>query len=196
VEQENQNRAVEEAQLSGSAQPSLWREIAETVLPAAAIALVIYLFLGRTYSVDGQSMEPNLHNRQRLIVDLVSYRFRIPKRGEIIVFDTPNHASTTPLIKRVVAIAGDTIEIQEGGVYINGGRLDEPYLMEPTLGIFPLTLIPEEHVFVLGDNRNNANDSRAFGAVPLGNILGRAWVRYWPPADVGLLKVPLAFSTL
>lgn len=176
---------------------NVWREILETILPALCIAWAVYLFLARTITVQGQSMEPNLHEQQRVIVDLVSYRFRSPERGEIIVFDVPESVSKIPLIKRVVGIPGDTIETKEGAAYLNGQRLDEPYLRETTLGRMPPRVVPEGHVFVLGDNRNRANDSRRLGMVPYEDIVGRAWISYWPPEDVGLVKLPLAtFSEL
>ncbi len=178
---------------------SMWQELVETILPALSIALVIYFFLGRTITVQGQSMEPNLHGQQRLIVDLVSYRFRPPERGEIIVFDVSESVSDIPLIKRLIGVPGDTIEVRGGAVYLNGQRLDEPYLSEMTRGQMSPRTVPEGHVFVLGDNRNRANDSRRFGTVPYGDIVGRAWMSYWPPEDIGLLQLPLAtfseFST-
>jgi len=187
----------EEANSSGKRDLNVWQELVETILPAVSIALVVYFFLARTITVQGQSMEPNLHGQQRLIVDLVSYRFRPPERGEIIVFDVPESVSEIPLIKRVVGIPGDTVETKQGAAYLNGQRLDEPYLKEMTLGRMTPRLVPEGHVFVLGDNRNHANDSRYFGMVPYDDIIGRAWISYWPPEDVGLLKLPLAtFSEL
>ena len=185
---------IDQDELAAPALPTrgFWRELIDTVLPAVAIALVIHLFLARTYGVHGQSMVPNLHDHQRLIVDLVSYHLRPPDRGEIVVFDVPEQISDIPLIKRVVGIPGDTVEVKGGAVYVNGRRLDEPYLSEQTLGQMALRTVPEGHVFVLGDNRNYANDSRAFGVVPFEDIVGRAWIRYWPPADIGVLELPLA----
>ena len=187
----------EKSDASGAQNINVWREIVETILPALCIALMIYLFLGRTITVKGQSMEPNLHGQQRLIIDLVSHRFRPPQRGEIIVFDVPESVSEIPLIKRIMGIPGDTVETKQGAAYLNGQRLNEPYLAEMTLGRMTPRLVPEGHVFVLGDNRNHANDSRYFGMVPYDHIIGRAWVSYWPIEDVGLLKLPLAtFSEL
>ena len=195
--QEGVSWGHEEAVPSSARNLSVWRELVETILPALCIALTIYLFLGRTITVKGQSMEPNLHGKQRLIVDLVSYRFRSPQRGEIIVFGVPESVSEIPLIKRIVGIPGDTVETRQGAAYLNNQRLDEPYLAEMTLGRMTPRLVPEGHVFVLGDNRNHANDSRYFGMVPYDHIIGRAWISYWPIEDVGLLKLPLAtFSEL
>lgn len=162
-----------------------WDEIVRTFLPAIAIVLAVNLFLAQPRTVHGESMEPNLHEYERVIVDLVTYRFRAPERGEIIVLKLPN-SHTDPLIKRVVGLPGDTIEIRDGKVYINDALLDEPYLTQDTPGHVARQLVPEEHVFVLGDNRGASNDSRYFGVVPYEDILGRAWLRYWPPAEVGL----------
>lgn len=173
--------------------PSGWRvtlkswldEIVHTFLPAIAIVLAINLFLAQPRTVHGESMEPNLHEEERVIIDLVTYRFRDPQRGEIIVLKLPN-SHTDPLIKRVVGLPGDTIEITNGKVYINDELLSEPYLNQDTPGQVARQIVPEEHVFVLGDNRGSSNDSRYFGMVPYENILGRAWLRYWPPSEIGV----------
>jgi signal peptidase I len=137
--------------------------------------------------VHGQSMEPHLHENQRVIVEMLSYHFRIPQRGEIVVLNLPDRHSD-PLIKRVIGLPGETVEIRSGAVYIDGRKLDEPYLTQATTGHMPPTLVPEESVFVMGDNRQQSNDSRYFGPVPLENLIGRAWVSYWPPEDVGLFR--------
>jgi signal peptidase I len=168
--------------------PSWWQELVETFLPAVAIVLAINLFLAQPRTVHGQSMEPNLHENQRVIVDLVSYRLRSPQRGEIIVLNVPQRQSGDPLIKRVIGLPGDTIEIKGGAVLVNGVMLEEPYLNQATLGNMPAQIVPEAHVFVLGDNRGSSNDSRYFGMVSYEDIIGRAWLRYWPPAEVGLFK--------
>lgn len=132
-------------------------------------------------------MEPNLHNNQRLIIEKISYRFREPERGDIIVLRRP-YRSSEPLIKRVIGLPGDTIEVRDGHVSINRNWYREPYLDQATLGSMAPTLVPEEHVFVLGDNRQASNDSRAFGFVPYSDIIGRAWLRYWPPSEMGFVS--------
>ena len=162
------------------------RELLESVLPALVIVLVVNIFLAQATRVEGQSMEPNLHDSQRLIIEKISYRFHPPRRGDIVVLRRPNK-SPEPLIKRVIGLPGETVEIKEGRVYINGEPLDEPYLNQATLGDMMLQLVPEEHVFVLGDNRRASNDSRSFGMVPLDDIIGRAWIRYWPLSEAGFL---------
>jgi len=171
----------------GSSTVKSWlREMVESVLPALVIVLVVNVFLAQATRVEGQSMEPNLHNNERLIVEKISYRFRSPSRGDIVVLRRP-YRSSEPLIKRVVGMPGDTVEVKNGQVFINGEALNEPYLDQPTWGAIALTVVPEEHVFVLGDNRRASNDSRAFGFVSYNDIIGRAWVRYWPPQEIGVL---------
>lgn len=162
------------------------REILETVLPALLIVLVVNLFLAQATRVEGQSMEPNLHNNQRLIIEKVSYHFHPPRRGDIVVIKLPSRHSD-PLIKRVVGLPGETIEIRDGYVYINGKILVEPYLEQLTFGNVSPHVIAPEHVFVLGDNRGASNDSRSFGEVKISYIVGRAWFRYWPLDEIGFL---------
>ncbi len=160
------------------------RELVESVLPALVIVLIVNVFLAQATRVEGQSMEPNLHNDERLIIEKVSYRFHGPHRGDIIVLKRP-YRSSEPLIKRVVGLPGDIIEIKDGKVYVNGEPYNEPYLDQATWGTIAPTVVPEEHVFVLGDNRRASNDSRAFGVVPYSDIIGHAWLRYWPLDDIG-----------
>jgi len=162
------------------------REVLETILPAILIAILINLFLAQPTRVHGQSMEPNLHSDQRLVVEKVSYRLHGPRRGDVVVFSVPQQSEEL-LIKRIIGLPGETVEIREGQVYINDTPLDEPYLDQETRGHFEPRVVPPLHVFVLGDNRSFSNDSRAFDAVPIKSILGRAWFSYWPPKDLGLL---------
>ncbi len=160
-------------------------ELADTFLPAVAIVLVVNLLLAQPRTVHGQSMEPCLHENERVIIDLISLHWREPRRGEIVVLRLPNRRSD-PLIKRVIGLPGDAVEIRGGKVLVNGEVLDEPYLDQATSGHMPPEVVPEAHVFVLGDNRSASNDSRYFGMVPYENILGRAWLRYWPPSEIEL----------
>lgn len=164
------------------------RESVETILPAIVIAILINLLLAQPTRVHGLSMEPSLHTDQRLVVEKVSYRLHGPRRGDIVVFKIPNQSDEL-LIKRVVGLPGETVEIHDGSVYIDGVLLNEPYLDQETRGRFEPITVPPLHVFVLGDNRNFSNDSRAFGAVPIKDILGRAWLSYWPLSDVGILDL-------
>lgn len=163
------------------------RDLLEAVLPALVIVLVINVFLAQATRVEGQSMEPNLRSSQRLVIEKMSYRLRPPRRGDIVVVRRPQRPAD-PLIKRVVALPGETIEIKEGRVYIEGTPLDERYLDQATWGAMPPKLVPEGHVFVMGDNRGSSNDSRVFGVVPFDDLVGRAWLRYWPPQSIGLVE--------
>jgi len=163
------------------------REIAETVIPAVVIALVINLFLAQATQVLGQSMEPNLHTAQRVVVEKVTYRFlHGPRRGDIVVIDLPEQ--TEMLIKRVVGLPGETIEVRGGEVYIEGERLEEPWMVKPGGGNYGPQIIPPLHVFVIGDNRGASNDSRNFGPVPIEHVVGHAWFSYWPMEHVGFIE--------
>ncbi len=162
------------------------REVLETIIPAVIIALVINLFLAQATQVYGQSMEPNLHHSQRLVVEKISYRFHGPRRGDVVVLKSPQNGSEL-LIKRVIGLPGETVTIHDGLVYIDGVPLAEPYLTQGTAGYVEPTVVPPLHVYVLGDNRSFSNDSRSFGPVPLENIVGRAWFSYWPVDQVGFV---------
>jgi signal peptidase I len=163
------------------------REVLETVLPAILIALLINVFVGQATRVEGQSMEPNLHTNQRLVVEKVSYRFHGPQRFDVVVLKMPSQGDEL-LIKRIVGLPGETVEIRDGLVYINGESLDEPFVSGNTRpGREGHITVPPLHVYVLGDNRDHSNDSRSFGPVPIENIVGRAWISYWPPENLGLV---------
>ena len=163
------------------------RESLESIIPAVIIVLLINAFLAQATRVEGQSMEPSLHDNQRLIIEKVSYRLRPPERGEIVVLQIEGRQSA-PLIKRVIGLPGETVEIHDGKVYVNGKALEEPYLSYMTYGSMPPREVPAEHVFLLGDNRSASNDSRFFGMVPFDQIVGRAWLRYWPLDEAGFVE--------
>jgi len=168
----------------------LWRwllELGETILPAIVIAVLINLFLAQATRVYGHSMEPSLHTEQRLVVEKLSYRLHGPHRQDVVVLRMPERGPEL-LIKRVIALPGETIEIRDGNVYIDGVVLQEPYLSHETRGTYGPTTIPEGHIFVMGDNRGASNDSRVFGPVPLDRVVGRAWLSYWPPDLLGMVK--------
>jgi signal peptidase I len=162
------------------------REIGETVVPAVIIALFINLFLAQATQVLGQSMEPTLHSSQRVVIEKVSYRLHGPRRGDIIVIDSPDQSEM--LIKRVVGLPGETIEVDNGQVLIDGELLDETWTSRQGGGHFGPQTIPPLHVFVLGDNRGASNDSRNFGPVPIDDIVGQAWISYWPPGELGFVE--------
>jgi signal peptidase I len=163
------------------------REILETIIPAVLVALLINLFLAQATWVYGQSMEPTLHTYQRLVIEKISYHLHPPRRGDVVVLKLPEPVTRDMLIKRVVGLPGETIEIRDGKVWINGVALTEKYLAVSTLGSMAARVVPEGTVFVLGDNRGQSNDSRYFGPVALDQIVGHAVFSYWPPGAIGLL---------
>jgi signal peptidase I len=162
------------------------RELVETIIPALLIALAINFFVAQPTLVRGYSMEPTLHQEERLLVEKVSYRFHQPQRGDIVVLKVAQEP--IPLVKRVIGLPGETVEIRQGKVYVNGQHLDEPYLRQTPYGNMPARPVPAGSIFVLGDNRNNSNDSRYFGVVPLDDVVGKAWLRYWPLEQIGLVR--------
>ena len=162
-------------------------ELGETVLPAIVIAVLINLFLAQATRVYGSSMEPNLHTDQRLVVEKVSYRLRKPHRGDVVVLRMPERGPEL-LIKRIVALPNETIEIRNGRVSIDGTILDEPYLSQRTNGTYGPLTVPESQVFVMGDNRGASNDSRVFGPISVERVVGRAWISYWPIEYLGVVQ--------
>jgi signal peptidase I len=162
------------------------REIGETVIPAVVIALFINLFLAQATQVLGQSMEPTLHSSQRVVIEKVSYLLHGPRRGDIVVINSSDQSEM--LIKRVVGLPGESVEVRNGQVFINGELLDEPWTHRQGGGQFGPRTVPPLHVFVLGDNRGASNDSRNFGPVPIDDIVGQAWISYWPPEEVGFVE--------
>ena len=168
----------------------VFREVLETMIPAVIIALLINLLLAQATRVYGQSMEPNLHTDQRLVVEKISYSrwwpVGGPQRGDVVVFRVDPNSDL--LIKRVIGLPGDRVEIRAGQVYINGEPLGEVYITGPTYGDYGPVDVPPLYIFVLGDNRGFSNDSRAFGALSLESVIGRAWLSYWPPDQWGLVR--------
>jgi signal peptidase I len=162
-------------------------ELGETVLPAIVIAVLINLFLAQATRVYGSSMEPNLHTDQRLVVEKLSYRLHEPRRGDVVVLRLPERGPEL-LIKRVIALPGETIEVRDGQVLVDGVSLVEPYLTQQTRGQYGPVGVPAGYIFVMGDNRGASNDSRVFGPVEQSRIVGRAWVSYWPPVDLGFIE--------
>lgn len=157
------------------------REWAETLVVALLVALVIRTFVVQVYLVEGPSMEPTLHTNERVFVNKLVYRFRQPKPGEIIVLQDPNRPQRE-LIKRVIAVGGETIEIKKGIVFVNGQALKEPFIntaIKNTTDMPPVT-VNENQVFVMGDNRGMSFDSRALGAVAVNKIDGKAFFMFWP----------------
>jgi len=177
-------------------------ETAETLVVSFAIFIVVYWFLAQPFEVNGDSMLINFENGEHLITDKISYRFKEPQRGEVIVFQYPK-VERFDYIKRIIGLPNESIEIINGNVYIynqefpEGYQLEEPYLyeQEKTEGrsFIPedrKMIIPEGNYVVMGDNRGNSSDSREWGFVPRDNIVGRAFFRYWPPQALAVIESP------
>lgn len=183
---------TEESTSSGRPTGNSWlktlREWVETIVVALLIAFVVRTFVVQVYKVDGESMEPTLHHEERLLVNKFSYWIGEPQPGDIVVLQDPSRTNRE-LIKRVVAVAGETIEVRDGVVYIDGRPLDEPYKndMYTQYPDTPPVEVPEGTVFVMGDNRANSHDSRYpdRGPIPIDSIVGRAFVIVWPIGSIG-----------
>ena len=152
-----------------------------SIVVAVALAMFIRTFIVELYVVDGPSMRPTLESEERLVVNKFIYRFRPPEKGEVLVFQYPRDPSRD-FIKRVIATPGDTIEIREGRVLVNDQLLTEDYILEKTRSEYPKSTVPEGRIFVMGDNRNNSEDSRfaEVGFVPYDLIKGKAMIVVWP----------------
>jgi signal peptidase I len=176
-------------------------EIVETLVLTLVIFLVIQTFIAQPYRVEQMSMEQTLEPDQYVLVDKLTPRFDTYKRGDIVVFNPPTNwtqAKNTPFIKRVIGVGDDRIEIREDGrVYVNGVALDEPYLFKVDGEAQPTTItdqsewtVPKGALFVMGDHRASSADSRAFGTIEVSDVIGRAWLRYWPFNTFGVLQTP------
>ena len=165
------------------------------VVGAVVAALLVKTFLFQAFRIPSESMVPTLLVGDRVLVNKLSYRLHEVHRGDVVVFSRPDQledpSGTEPedLIKRVVAVAGDTVVARDGVLYVNNQPLVEPYVQEGT-GTFRLdeaVTVPEGQVFVMGDNRENSQDSRYFGPIPTESIIGRAFVRMFPFSRFGSL---------
>lgn len=175
------------------------REIIGTLLLVVVIFFLLQITV-QSFVIVGSSMEPNLQERQRILINKVVYAFHEPERGDVIVFHPPNNPQTD-YIKRIIGLPGESIEIKQGMVYIHKDGnilpLDEPYIEGPLTRTFNGDPIPQDEYFVLGDNRNNSTDSRSGWTVKREDIIGKAWLSIWPPGLVPnySLEEQLARST-
>lgn len=164
---------------------TFFREILITLILAVVIFFLIQATV-QTFVVVGASMEPSFQDGQRLLVNKAVYYLHEPERGDVIVFQAVDHRQTD-YIKRTIALPGDTVEVKKGAVYVNGSQLDEPYIKNPPNYTIKQQEVPENNYFVLGDNRNNSDDSHNGWVVPRQNIIGKAWLSIWPPNECGLV---------
>lgn len=191
---------------------SVLREILETLSLALLVFLIMQLFW-RNFWVEGQSMEPNIHDGQFVVVNHIVYSqsrpvtmlrrtigrsaagsrlldsiFHAPRRGDIIVFDPPVRGETNDYIKRVIGLPGDKVEVRQGRVYINDQILREPYILAGQPSSWGPAYVGLGELFVLGDNRGNSSDSRSFGMLSQKSVVGQAWLCYWPPRYWGPIE--------
>lgn len=155
-------------------------EFIKTLVVAFILAELIMTSVAQAFQVEQYSMEPSLMPHDRVIVNKFLYYFRPPRPGEIVVLRPPIDPGRS-YIKRVVAVAGQTVKIEDGRVYVDGSPLREPYIQVVTRGRYGPKIVPPHEIFVLGDNRGNSEDSRSFGFVPMRNVTGEAMLIYWPP---------------
>ena len=204
--------------------PNIMRDLAE-MIPISLLIFFVVRALIPSYWVEGESMQPTLQNQERVLVNKalyysydanffrklvdpnvpadMHYLFHGPQRGDIIVFQAPVQDQQN-FIKRVIAVAGETVEIRKDtdptgdpnrdcggcGVYVNGVKLNEPYIKQTPDYDMPPTVVPADHIFVLGDNRRNSEDSHIFGPLEMGRVAGTAFGSFWPQDHLGLLPHP------
>jgi signal peptidase I len=186
------------------------REVIVILVVAAIVAIIVQSFFLKAFIIPSSSMSPTLKVGDRVMVDRVTYYFRKPRRGDIVVWRYPpedprslnttnifywpiqqiletlhlTHRGTTPFVKRVVATEGETLELKHGRLYINGKRINEPYIVPDTADFGPVK-VPKGMFYGLGDNRPNSRDSRFFGPIPYRAVIGRVFLRWWPPSRFG-----------
>ncbi len=189
-----------------------FKELPGLIVIAFALALLIKTFLIQAFYIPSQSMVPTLKVGDRVLVNKLVYDFGQPQVGDVIVFENPSLRETDrnvfeavwdwlveglgfsvdptkDFIKRVIGLPGDTVEMRNGKVYVNGQRIPEPYITNPGAQDFPPTDVEPDHVFVMGDNRPNSQDSRsALGQIPLDKVVGKAFVLLWPPSRIEWLS--------
>ncbi|MGD1854449.1 MAG: signal peptidase I [Leptolyngbyaceae cyanobacterium] len=164
---------------------------AKLVAIAIAIAVIIRVLIAEPRFIPSNSMDPTLHIGDRLLIEKVSYRFHAPHHGDIVVFEPPpqlqaiGYRPEQAFIKRIVGLAGDTVAVYQGQVYRNQQPLAEPYILAaPNYEMDPVT-VPDGALFVMGDNRNDSNDSHIWGFLPEKNVIGHATLRFWPLDSLG-----------
>jgi signal peptidase I len=174
-------------------QPQGYRSNLISLGIALVLALLLRLFIAEPRYIPSDSMAPTLHIGDRLVIEKVSYRFHDPRPGDIVVFEPPQQLQVQGyrpdqvFIKRVIATEGQVVEVHNGKVFVDGDPQNEDYIAESPQYVIPSVQVPAHSIFVLGDNRNNSNDSHVWGFLPTQNIIGRAIFRFWSLDRIGSL---------
>ena len=169
------------------------RENLKLVAIALCISIIVRLFIAEPRFIPSNSMQPTLQIGDRLLIEKVSYRLHEPHQGDIVVFEPPpqlqeiGYERDQAFIKRVIGLPGQIVQVSKHQVYIDGQVLNEDYILEAPAYNMPPVEIPSGYLFVMGDNRNDSNDSHVWGLLPEQNVIGRAAIRFWPIAEAGAL---------
>ena len=168
-------------------------EFIKTALIVFLLAIFFRFYIFQPFIVVGQSMEPNFHDKQYLVVDKVTTRFREPKRGEIVIFHPPQNPSES-YIKRVIGLPGETVEVKEGKVYVNDKVIQESYILhDPSISMknnYPKVTLGADEYYVFGDNREHSSDSREIGPIPKANLQGRVAIVLFPFNNIHFIGLP------
>lgn len=164
-------------------------ELTKWLVVVVIIVLMLNFFVATIFIVDGASMEPNFHSGELVIANRWQYLFGTPQRGDAVTLKFPGDPDHKKYIKRVIALPGETVELKNSIIYINGDKLDEPYLAAGTLTLPDMTkTLGADEYFLLGDNRTNSSDSRIWGPAPRRYLVARAAFILWPISEFGLVK--------
>ncbi len=166
------------------------------IVVVLALLVMVYLFIMSPQEINGSSMEPNFHNGEFILTNKVLYKFRPPQRGDVVIFKSPPNKEID-YIKRIIGLPGDTVSVQNDAMYVNGQKVDEPYLAPDTpifggayLAEGQSIVVPPDSYFMMGDNRAHSSDSREFGPINQTDFIGTAIFRYWPFSQMGTLHHP------
>jgi signal peptidase I len=194
----DQNPNLKELKSRENQEENIFVELAKTLATAFILAFGIRTFVAEARYIPSESMLPTLEVNDRLIIEKISYHFKAPQRGDVVVFNPTKTLQEQnfkdAFIKRVIGLPGEKVEVKNGTVFVNGQPLAEKYIEEePNYNYGPVE-VPDNQYLVLGDNRNNSYDSHYWGFVPRENLIGKAAVRFWPPNRIGDLSTVPDYS--
>jgi signal peptidase I len=194
----NSNQSQSKNSKPSHDQENFWVEGIKTLVTAGILAFGIRTFVAEARYIPSESMLPTLQVNDRLIIEKVSYHFKNPERGDVVVFNPTKTLQAQnfkdAFIKRVIGLPGEQIEVKRGKVYVNGKALAENYIEDKPQYDYGPVVVPEGNYLVLGDNRNNSYDSHYWGFVPKEKLIGRAIIRFWPFTRVGMISEKPEYS--